>query len=53
MRDRATRRTIIETEWIGEGQSPIVGIWRLLITTVLLLSELLGPVALVSLDLAR
>ena len=51
--DHASRRTIIETAWIGEGRTPIVGIHRLLIAAVLLLSELFGPVALVSLDLAR
>ena len=48
-----SRRTIVETDWIEEGQLPIVGILRLLIAAVLLLSELFGPVALVSLDLAR
>jgi hypothetical protein len=35
------------------GRPPIVGIHRLLIAAVLLLSELFGPVALVSLNLAR
>ena len=51
-RDHAVRRTVIETEWIGEGganrRHP-----RLLIAAIFLLSELFGPVALVSLDLAR
>ena len=50
-RDHASLRAIIETERIGEGA--ILGIHRLLIAAVLLLSELFGPVALVSLDLAR
>jgi hypothetical protein len=52
-RDRAVQRIIIETEWLLEGRRPIVGIHRLLIAAGLLLSELFGPVALVSLDLAR
>ena len=52
-RDHAVRRTIVETEWIEEGPLPIVGILRLLIAAVLLLSQLFGPVALVSVDFAR
>ncbi len=49
-RDHASRRTIVETERIGDGRPLIV---RALIAAILFLSELFGPVSLVSLDLAR
>ena len=52
-RDHKSRHTIIETERTGEGRLPIVGIRGILIAAILLLSELFGPVSLVSLDLAR
>ena len=45
--------TIVETERIGERRPSMVGIRRLLIATILLLSEFFGPMSLVSLDLAR